>query len=214
MKDQKERLIQHWQTSGIIKDEDVIEAFRKVPREHFIPAPMRKHAYDDDALPLFEGQTISQPTTVMIMTQALEVKEGMKVLEVGSGSGYQAALLSKLVGPDGFVITTEILPSLYKFAKSNLRDYKNVEVLKVDGMLGYEKEALYDRIIITAACSEVSTELQQQLKIGGVLVAPVGSSYVQHMTKMKNLGSGWLKEPLGDFLFVPVTGKYRSKKNL
>ena len=210
MQAQKESLIRYWRTSGIVKDENVLDAFRKVPRENFVPLEMKKHAYDDDALPLFEGQTISQPTTVMIMTQALEVKKGMKVLEVGSGSGYQAALLSKLAGPEGFVVTTEILPSLVTFAKANLKNYKNVIVVKADGFLGYEKEALYDRVIVTAAATDISTELQNQLKIGGIIVAPLGSRHVQQLIKMKKTKQGFVKEYLGNFSFVPLLGKYGS----
>ncbi len=202
MNKQKEKLIGYWRTSGIIKDEAVIEAFRKVNREEFVPPEMKYHAYDDDALPLFEGQTISQPTTVMIMTQALEVKNGMKVFEVGTGSGYQAAILSNLVGPEGLVITTEILPSLHKFAKNNLKSYKNVIVLKGDGTYGNDKEAPYDRVIVTAAAPEIATELQDQLKLGGIIVAPIGPAHVQEMMKMKKTKKGFVKESLGEFVFV------------
>ncbi len=201
---QKESLIRHWRMSGLISDERVLEAFRIVPREDFVPPEMRRHAYDDDALPLFERQTISQPSTVMIMTQALEVKPGMKVFEVGTGSGYQAALLSYLVGSEGTVVSSEILPTLAKFAKNNLKPYKNVTVVKADGMLGYEKEAPFDRIIVTAACKEVSTELQDQLKLGGIMIAPIGPLHVQQMTKMKKMKRGWTKEVLGEFVFVPI----------
>ena len=118
----KEALIRRWRLSGLIKEEAVLEAFRMVPREEFVPPEMEANAYDDSALPLFEEQTISQPTTVMIMTQALEIKKDMKVFEVGTGSGYQAALLSHLVGPEGTVVTSEILPTLAKFAKRNLKE--------------------------------------------------------------------------------------------
>ncbi len=205
---QKEALIRHWRLSGLITDEKVLEAFRLVPREEFVPPEMEANAYDDDALPLFEGQTISQPTTVMIMAQALEAKEGMKVFEVGTGSGYNAALLSHLAGPEGTVVTTEILPSLHKFAKANLKQYKNVVVVKADGMLGFKNEAPYDRIIITAATPEISTELQDQLKLGGIIVAPLGSGHSQQMMKMKKTKEGFKKEYLGEFAFVPLAGKY------
>jgi len=200
----KEALLRRWRLSGLIKEEAVLEAFRMVPREEFVPPEMAANAYDDNALPLFEEQTISQPTTVMIMTQALEIKKDMKVFEVGTGSGYQAALLSCLVGPEGTVVTSEILPTLAKFAKRNLKAYKNIFVVKADGMLGYAREAPFDRIIITAACKEISTELQDQLKLGGILIAPIGSGHVQKMTKFKKTKEGFKKEELGEFVFVPI----------
>lgn len=201
---QKESLIRHWRMSHVITDERVLEAFRLVPREDFVPPEMEKHAYEDNPLPLFDGQTISQPTTVMIMTQALDVKPGMKVFEIGTGSGYQAALLSHLVGDEGTVVTSEILPTLAQFAKKNLKSYTNIFVVKADGMLGYAREAPFDRIIITAACNELSTELQDQLKLGGILIAPIGSGHIQRMTKFKKTKEGFKKEYLGDFSFVPI----------
>mgnify|MGYP001569171374 FL=1 len=106
----KQRLIEHWTSLGIIKDKKVIEAFKKIPREGFMNPEHKEEAYGDYALSIGEGQTISQPTTVMIMTEALELKEGHKVLEIGTGSGYQAAIISKIIGSKGKLISTEIIP--------------------------------------------------------------------------------------------------------
>ena len=131
----KEQLIEHWTSSGIVKDKKVIEAFRKVPRELFVAEERKEESYGDYPLPIGEGQTISQPTTVMIMTQALELKEGDKVLEVGSGSGYQAAIIANIVGDNGKVISTEIVDELVESAKSNIKKLKlkNVEIIKQIG---------------------------------------------------------------------------------
>ena len=120
---QKQRLIEYWTSSGIIKDKKVIEAFKKVPREAFLK-DRKEGAYGDYPLPIEGGQTISQPTTVMIMTEALELKKGHKVLEIGSGSGYQAAIISKIIGNGGKLISTEIIPELAEFARKN-KEYRN-----------------------------------------------------------------------------------------
>src|SRR3989344_3388868 len=116
----KEELIQNWISSGTIKDKKVIGAFRKIPREEFIEESRREESYGDYPLPIGEGQTISQPTTVAIMTQGLELEEGHKVLEVGAGSGYQAAIIGEIIGPKGMIISTEIVPELAELAKKNV----------------------------------------------------------------------------------------------
>jgi len=149
----KEGLIKSWISSGTIKDRKVIEAFRKIPREEFIEESRREESYGDYPLPIGEGQTISQPTTVAIMTQALELEEGHKVLEVGSGSGYQAAIITEIIGTKGKIISTEIVPELAELAKNNIKKLalKNIEILNYDGSKGYAKEAPYDRILVAAA---------------------------------------------------------------
>lgn len=207
----KNDLIEFWQSSGIIKDKKVIEAFKKIPRENFI---VSGEPYGDYPLPIGSGQTISQPTTIMIMTQAMELKPGLKVLEVGAGSGYQAALIGTIVGKKGKVITTEIIPELAIFAKNNLKKSKigNVKVVHYDGSKGYEKEAPYDRIIVTAACPEIPKPLIDQLKENGIIVAPVGSLvFGQKMIKCIKK-KGYLETVnLGDFVFVPLKGEYGYK---
>ena len=206
----KEQLIEHWTSSGIVKDKKVIEAFRKVPRELFVAEERKEESYGDYPLPIGEGQTISQPTTVMIMTQALELKEGDKVLEVGSGSGYQAAIIANIVGDNGKVISTEIVDELVESAKSNIKKLKlkNVEIIKHDGSKGYDKEAPYDQIIITAACPKIPSPLIKQLREGGIIVAPVGNMNEQAMIKGRKINGRLVEEDLGNFMFVPLKGKY------
>ena len=206
----KEQLIEHWTSSGIVKDKKVIEAFRKVPRELFVAEERKEESYGDYPLPIGEGQTISQPTTVMIMTQALELKEGDKVLEVGSGSGYQAAIIANIVGDNGKVISTEIVDELVESAKSNIKKLKlkNVEIIKHDGSKGYDKEAPYDKIIITAACPKIPKKVISQLKENGIIVAPVGNMNEQAMIKGRKIKEELVEENLGNFMFVPLKGRH------
>ncbi len=168
-----------------------LRAFREIRREDFVPEQLKDAAYHDVPLPLLRGKTISQPTTVMIMTHALELKEGEKVFEIGTGSGYQAAIIAKIIGPKGKVITTEVVPELVHLAKQNLEKagIRNVLVHEEDGSKGMPSEAPFDKIIITAACKEFPKELEM---IRGV--------------KDKN---GKLElEFFGPFLFTPMYGKY------
>ncbi len=206
----KEHLIDYWIYSEIIKDKKVIEAFIKVPREKFIKDEHLDQAYGDYPLPIGEGQTISQPTTVMLMTEALELKENDKVLEVGAGSGYQAAIIADIVGKKGKVISTEILAELVKFAQQNIKklNLKNVKIINYDGSKGYEKEAPYDKIIVTAGCPEIPKPLTKQLKENGIIVAPVGGLFEQIMVKGKKKGNKLVEEKLGYFMFVPLKGEY------
>lgn len=208
---EKQLLIDYWKKSGTITDEKLLKAFKDVPRGLFIRDGFEEEAYGDYPLPIGQGQTISQPTTVMLMTQALELKEGQKVLEVGAGSGWQAAIIGKIIGNKGKVITTEIIPELAKFAKNNINKakIKNVKVINYDGSQGYKKEAPYDRIIITAACPRIPPPLIDQLKNNGILVAPVGSlAFGQNMLKLRKTKTGIETESLGSFVFVPLKGKY------
>lgn len=203
---EKKRLIRCWLNSGI--DKKIIKAFRKVPREKFVLRKYKKEAYEDIALPIKAGQTISQPTTVVFMLNALELKRGMKVLEVGAGSGYNAALISEIIGKKGFVYSTEIIKELVIFARKNLKKYKNVKVLNIDGSNGYSKEAPFDVIILTAGCPEIPGVLVGQLKQNGVIVAPVGGLHVQKLVKCKKVKGKLVCEDLGDFRFVPLKGKF------
>jgi len=205
----KEDIIKNWVSSGIIKDKKVIDAFRKIPREDFIEK-RKEESYGDYPLPIGEGQTISQPTTVAIMTQALELQKGHKVLEVGAGSGYQAAIISEIIGPEGKVISTEIIPELAKLAQNNVKklELKNVEVIHYDGSKGYSKEAPYDRIIVAAASPAIPKPLISQLKEGGVIVVPVGNMLEQVMIKGRKYKGKLIEESLGDFMFVPLKGKH------
>ena len=188
-----------------------LKAFEEVRREDFIPEEIKDKAYDDHPLPILRGKTISQPTTVMMMTHALELKLGEKVFEVGAGSGYQSAIIAKIVGSKGKVVTAEVLPELVSFAKQNLAKAKieNVEIYEDDGSNGLEKEAPFDKIIITAACKEFPKPLLEQLKPEGIIVGPVGGKNEQEMIRgIKDKNNKLQLEFLGPFLFSPMYGKY------
>jgi len=207
-----EEILKCWKHEKVINDEKVIEAFRHVKRELFVLPHLKEEAYVDVPLPIGYGQTISQPTTIAIMTQGLELKNGLKVLEVGTGSGYQAAIIGFIIGKRGKVFTTEIIHELVDFAKQNLKKAaaKNVEVIESDGSMGYVNEAPYDRIIVTAACPEIPQVLAKQLKKNEIMVLPVGTLEGQKMLKVKKLdeeGKLFDVKNLGDFVFVPLRGK-------
>ncbi len=210
----KESLIKYWQKSKLISDSRLMTAFRKIPRENFIPDELKKEAYDDNPLPIGYNQTISQPTTILIMLQALELKKTDKVLEIGAGSGYNAALISYIV-KKGKVYTLEIIPELVEFAKDNIErlKIKNIEIVKGDGSKGYKEEAPYDAIIVTASCPKIPSPLIKQLKNGGRLVIPVGPLYNQEMLKIIKVGEKLEIKNLGNFIFVPLKGEYGYNNN-
>ena len=188
-----------------------LKAFKEVDREKFIPENIKNAAYEDIPLPLLRGKTISQPTTVMIMTHALELEPGEKVFEIGTGSGYQAAIISKIIGSKGKVITTEVVPELIHFAREHLKHagIENVVVYEEDGSNGIASEAPFDKIIITAACKEFPKPLLEQLKPEGIIIGPVGSQFEQEMVRGTKDKKGHLElEFLGQFLFTPMYGKY------
>ncbi|MEM2873983.1 MAG: protein-L-isoaspartate(D-aspartate) O-methyltransferase [Candidatus Nanoarchaeia archaeon] len=193
-------LLSYWRNSGLITDEAVLNAIEKVPREDFVLKEHRHLAYLDEPLPLKAGQTISQPTTVAIMTQALEVKEGQKVLEIGTGSGYQAAVLSVLVGPKGKIYTIERIAELVNYARKNLKNYKNVTVVHADGTKGYAKAAPFDRIIVTAAAAQLPDILFKQLKEKGIIVIPIED----RLFKIRKIKGKPEMRDLGLFVFVPL----------
>src|SRR3989338_2083891 len=202
-----EELLRYWQQSGLIKDKKLIVAFKKVDRRNFIRKESMNEVYGDYPLPIGFGQTISQPTTAMLMIEALELKKTDKVLEVGAGSGWCAAIMSRLCKK---VITTEIIPELVGFAKENIKkcNIKNVEIIEWDGSRGYEKESPYDKIMLTAACPSLPKQCIEQLKENGIIIAPVGSLFSQDMIKGKKVKGNLETENLGSFMFVPLKGKY------
>ncbi len=203
MEKQKNALIEDLKAEGFFKDRRILEAFQKVPREGFVESQYKRFAYLNQPLPIPGGQFISQPLTVISMTEALDVHKDHKVLEIGSGSGYQAAILSELVGKNGKVYTIEVLENLKNFAEKNLSEYKNVKVILGDGSKGYKKEALYDRIIVTASAQEVPKNLIKQLKDNGKLVIPVGSE----MYIIQKKGQKLETKMIGYYSFVPLVGK-------
>jgi len=210
-KEENEQLIGWVKRSGSMRSEAVEKAFRAVPRHLFVPKKLEERAYIDDPLPIGEGQTISQPSTVSAMTEALDVKPGQKILEIGTGSGWQAALLAKMVGREGSVLTVERFSSLAESAKRNLENagIKNVKVMMGDGSAGAKEGGPYDRIMVTAACPEIPQPLLEQLKAGGKMVLPIGDLYSQQMFLIEKVREGSItRKPLGGFRFVPLVGKH------
>jgi protein-L-isoaspartate(D-aspartate) O-methyltransferase len=205
--EKNELLVKHLISTGALKTPKIIEAFRKTPRHLFVRRDYLNHAYDDIPLPTYHGQTISQPYTVAIMTEALSPKLGEKVLEIGAGSGYQAALIGRCVGQKGKVITIELESDLIEISKKNVKKVKlkNVLIIHGDGKLGYQKEAPYDKCIITAACDEIPKPIIEQVKIGGRIVAPVNDFLGQKMLVVDKISeTEFKKEDLGSFVFVPL----------
>ena len=208
--EQKNELMNFWK-ENLHFNEIELKAFKEVNREDFVPENLKDRAYEDIPLPLLRGKTISQPTTVMLMTHALELQEGEKVFEIGTGSGYQAAIIAKAVGPKGKVITTEVVPELVSISRQNLAkaNIKNVQVFEDDGSNGLKEEAPFDKIIITSACKEFPKPLLEQLKPEGIIIGPVGDRNEQEMVRGTKDKNGRLElEFLGPFLFTPIYGKY------
>jgi len=213
--ERRNALVEYLICEGVLVTKEIIDAFRKVPREEFVPEELKDEAYIDIPLPIGEGQTISQPTTVAIMTEALKPEKGNKILEVGAGSGYQAAILCEIVGEEGIVYTVERLKKLYEFAKKNIEKcgYKNVKLFLGDGSIGLKEFAPYDRIIVTACAPKIPEPLISQLKDGGRMVIPVGRMYgIQKLLLIKKNGENIKEENLGPFAFVPLIGKYGFKE--
>src|SRR3989344_7044451 len=205
----KEEKIGFLRTFGDLKNEKIIKAFFKVKRETFVLGEYKKLAYQDVALPILCGQTISQPSTIVIMLDLLELEKGQKILEIGTGSGYNSALISEIIKP-GKVYTIEIIKELYEFAKNNLEKYKNILIFNKDGGLGLEEDMPYDRIIVTAACPDIPYQLVYQLNENGILLAPVGVKY-QDMIKLIKTKEGYNIRNYGKFEFVKLKGEFGFK---
>lgn len=190
-------------------DPKVMDAMRKVPRHEFVPWQARHKAYENRPLPIGHGQTISQPYIVALMTDLLEPKRQHKVLEVGTGSGYQAAILAELVAE---VFTIEIIEPLGNEAKERLKqlNYKNVHVRIGDGYYGWEEHGPFDGIVVTAATSHIPPPLIHQLKPGGRMVIPVGSRFmVQQLVVVEKDAKGKLTtRQILPVRFVPLTGEH------
>lgn len=193
---------------GVV-DPAVLAAFKKVPRERFVDPQYQNLAYIDAPLMIGEGQTISQPFTVAMMTQLLQLQPADKVLEVGTGSGYQAAILGEIVS-EGRVFTIERLEGLAKKAEKGLKglNYENIKVIVGDGTKGLPEEAPFDAIIVTAAAPEIPPPLIEQLKIGGRLVMPVGGDWHQEMVRLTKTEEGIKRENFGGYRFVPLVGEH------
>jgi protein-L-isoaspartate(D-aspartate) O-methyltransferase len=189
-----------------IRSPAVLEAMSRVPRHRFVPASLRGMAYADGPLPIGKGQTISQPYIVALMTELIEPRKEMRVLEIGTGSGYQAAVLAGCVAE---VHSIEVVPELGQAASVLLRElgYKNVHVRVADGFEGWPEKAPFDAIVLTAAPPErIPRPLLDQLKVGGRLVAPVGRAD-QDLIRITRTANGFDREVIAPVRFVPMTGK-------
>ncbi len=211
--DRRARMIERDIKGRGVSDERVLKAMEGIPRHRFVPAFYRDRAYGDHPLPIGEGQTISQPYVVALMTEALALKPGDRVFEIGTGSGYQAAVLAELVDE---VYTVEIREGLSKKSDKLLKElgYKNINVKHADGYWGWPEHAPFDAIIITAAVNHIPPPLIRQLKEGGRLILPLGpTTFYQVLTLATKQKDGELRlVQMGSVNFVPMTGKAQKGK--
>jgi protein-L-isoaspartate(D-aspartate) O-methyltransferase len=203
----RERMVRMQIEARGVRDPHVLEAMRAVPRHLFVPGHVIGSAYRDAPLPIGQGQTISQPYIVALMTELLELKGEEKVLEIGTGSGYQAAILSQLATQ---VITVERIPQLAQEASELLVQlgYDNIHVKVGDGTLGWPDDAPYDAVIVTAASPQIPEPLKGQLTDGGRLVAPVGPRWTQELVRVRRRGDRYHSETLLGVAFVPLIGEH------
>ncbi|MBC8521109.1 MAG: protein-L-isoaspartate O-methyltransferase [Methanomicrobia archaeon] len=188
--------------------ESVLEAMMHVKRHLFVPSHLSDQAYADYPLPIGEGQTISAPHMVAMMCDYLTLKKGEKVLEIGAGSGYHAAVIAELIGEKGHVYSVERIKWLVKYSRENLKraGYKHVTVTSGDGTLGLPEHAPYDKISVTCAAPDVPPPLLEQLKVDGKMIIPIGR-YMQELY-LVNKRNGIERERKCDVLFVPLVGRY------
>lgn len=202
----KEKLIRELIDEGYLKTPAIIEAFRKIDRADFVSAELKDQAYGNYPLPIGAGQTISQPLTVAFMLELFEPKAGEKILDIGSGSGWQTALLAQIVGDGGKVIAVERIPELKKMTEENVSKYNFaakgvVTAVEADGSKGYETEAPFDKIIAAAAAGTIPPAWKEQVKIGGKIVAPVKNSVV---VLEKTGPDEFIEKEYFGFSFVPL----------
>lgn len=210
-REQREQLVEYM--SGFAAKTAAVEkAFLSVRREEFMPENMRQYAYADDAIPIWSGQTISQPSTIAIMLELLGAEKGMNVMEIGSGCGYVLALLSRIVGDGGKVFGIDIEEELVEKSSDALakEGIANAEVKNGDGAEGWKEHAPFDRILVSCACPFIPKELFSQLMEGGRIVAPVGDQHTQAMEIMVKKNGKPLKRSYEGslFAFVPLKGKH------
>jgi len=208
----REKMVKTQIASRNIKDEKILNVMKKVPRHLFMPASVRHMAYEDHPVPIGEGQTISQPYIVALMTEALELKGNEKVLEIGTGSGYQASVLAGIVKE---VFTIEIKEKLYKQATVTIRDLgiSNIKIRFADGYFGWEEHIPFDCIMITAAVNHIPIPLFKQLKENGKMILPLGNPYsYQNLVLVTKTGEDYIIKEICGVLFVPMTGKALSAK--
>jgi protein-L-isoaspartate(D-aspartate) O-methyltransferase len=206
---ERENMVKTQIISRGIKDRHVIDAMKKIPRHLFVDESLRKRAYGDHPLPIGEGQTISQPYVVAWMTEALDLKSTDRVLEIGTGSGYQAAVLAEIVDEVYSIEIREVLSMIATDLLDKL-GYKNIKTKYADGYFGWEEYAPFDAIIITASPNHIPPPLIKQLKEGGKLIVPLGSTlYYQTLTLVTKKDGELLVEQMGGVAFVPMTGEAR-----
>jgi len=206
----RERMVSSQIVARGVSDELVLAAMRKVPRHEFVPEELKPRAYEDNPLPIGEDQTISQPYIVALMTELLKLKGGEKVLEIGTGSGYQAAVLAEIAKE---VYTIEIIEPLARTAEERLSKmgYENITVKCGDGYKGWEEHAPFDGVIVTCAPDHVPQPLVDQLTVGGRMVIPVGD-YFQELKVLTKTEDGVKEKNVIPVRFVPMTGEAQEKK--
>ena len=206
---ERKRLVERLKRHGYIKSREVEEAFLSVPRERFVPEENERFAYADTPLEIGYGQTISAPHMIAIMCEHLELRKGLKVLEVGAGSGYHAGIVARIVGREGHVYTIERIGELARMARENLKKVgiENVTVVEGDGSLGLPEFAPYDRIYVTCAAPSIPKPLEEQLKVDGIILIPVGRAFCT-LIKGRKTKEGLETEEICGCAFVPLVGKY------
>lgn len=203
----RKRMVEDQLIARGIQDQSVLNAFGKVERHRFVPEDLMPSSYGDFPVSIGEAQTISQPYIVALMTERLTLNRQNKVLEIGTGSGYQTAILAELVFE---VYSIEKIPSLSQRAKTLLNDlgYSNIKIKEGDGTSGWQEESPFDKIIVTAASSTVPLPLIEQLKDNGRLIIPLGGSFSQVLTLIEKNGNKLWHQKICDCVFVPLVGKF------
>ena len=213
MKKNREDLVSKLLDRDYIKTKPVEDAMKKVPREEFMTPETKNYAYLDRPIPLENGQTISAPHMVAIICEMLALEKGMKVLEIGTGFGYNAAVVAEIIGSEGHVYTIERIENLKNIAEQNLKRTgysENVTVILGDGTKGYGEKSPYDRIYATASAPKIPEPLKEQLKIGGRLLSPIGrDTSVQELLCLNRISENEYKSyNLGGVVFVPMIGEH------
>jgi len=209
--DRRKAMVRRLRSGGYIRTPKVEKAMEAVPREFFLPDRMAEEAYVDSPLPIGNGQTISAPHMVAIMQEELELEPGQKVLEIGGGSGYHAAVTAELVKPNGKVFTIERIPELAETARANIEraGYSDlVEVFQGDGSIGLPDKAPFDRIFVACGAPGIPAPLTEQLADEGIMLVPVGSRHCQDLIKVRKRGEKVTQESRGGCIFVPLIGEH------
>ncbi|RLF07385.1 MAG: protein-L-isoaspartate O-methyltransferase [Thermoprotei archaeon] len=216
-KEMRKDLVKKLVYEGVIRTANVKKAMLTVPREYFVPLSYRDYAYEDHPLPIPAGQTISAPHMCAIMCEALDLKEGERLLEIGTGSGYNAALCAEIIFPsdkerEGLIVSVEIFKELAIFAKNNLRKAgydDRIHVIVADGSMGAPVRISFDKILVTAAAPDVPAPLLNQLNNGGRMVIPIGSEFFQELyLVVRDIHGNIHRRSLGGCIFVKLRGKY------